>query len=183
MTRTCVRRKFTRGNAVIVLRCTKRLLQASRVQPMAEPPAPATVLGEWYANVVSLPFRGRSLVVFVNSGTLLSVVAPGRVLGTTVPVFQQRLPALLHHLDVPQSLVEAVALSDVCFARTASRSVLGSMNDIALQIWVDAESVRSFDRLKLDWLEMRLAGVIFGALDYRRPADVLRDLVRNSKPE
>jgi hypothetical protein len=168
---------------VIVLRCTRRLLQASRVEPVAEPPAPATVLDEWYANIVSLPFRGRSLEVFVNSGTLLSVVAPGRVLGTTAPVFQQRLPALLHHLDVPQSLIEAATLSEVCFARTASRSVLGSMNDIALQIWADAESVRSFDRLNLDWLEMRLAGVIFGALGYRRPTDVLRELVGDSKPE
>ncbi len=183
MARTCVRNGFTRGNTVIVLRCTKRLLQASRVEPVAEPPAPTGVLGEWYVNVVPLPFRGRSLVVFVNSGTLLSVVAPGRVLGTTVPVFRQRLPDLLYHLDVPQSLIDAATLSEVCFARTASRSVLGSMNDIALQIRVDAESVRSFDRLSLDWLEMRLSGVIFGALGYRRPVDMLRELVRHGKPE
>jgi hypothetical protein len=30
---------------------------------------------------------------------------------------------------------------------------------------------------------MRLSGVIFGALGYRRPVDMLRELVRHGKPE
>lgn len=167
---------------MIVLRCTQRLLKASGIKPVEEPPAPTAPLGEWYANIVSLPFRGRSLVVFVHGGTLLSVVAPGRVLGTTVPTFRRRLPNLLQRLDLPQPWVDAhtAALSEVCFARTASRSVLGSMNDIAVQIWVDAESVRSFDQLDLDRLESRLAGVIFGALAYRCPIDALAELVQGT---
>ena len=167
---------------MIVLRCTQRLLRASGIKPAEEPPTPAAPLGEWYANIVSLPFRGRSLVVFVHGGTLLSVVAPGRVLGTTVPVFQRRLPNLLQRLGLPQTWVDAhaAALSEVCFARTASRSVLGSMNDIALQIWVHAESVRSFDQLDLNRLEARLAGVIFGALQYRSPIDALAALVQGT---
>ncbi len=84
-------------------------------------------------------------MVFVHDRTLLSVVAPGRVLGTTVPTFQQRLPCLLQRLNLPQAWIDEhkAALSEVCFARTASRSVLGTMNDIAWQIWSDAESVRS----------------------------------------
>jgi hypothetical protein len=165
---------------MIVLRCTQRLRKGSRAEPVAEPPVPTAVLGEWYANTISLPFRGRSLVAFVHSGTLLSVVAPGRALGTTVPVFQQRLPNLLRRFGLPQPWIEAhaAALTDICFARTASRSVLGSMNDIAQQIWAEAEWARSFDRLDLDRLEERLAGVIFGALAHRSPADALAELVR-----
>lgn len=167
-----------------MLRCTQRLLKVSRVEAVADPPVPTVVLGEWYANTISLPFRGRSLVAFVHSGTLLSVVAPGRVLGTTVPVFQQRLPDLLRRLGLPQPWIEdhAAALTDVCFARTASRSVLGSMNDIAQQIWAEAEWTRSFERLDLDGLEERLAGVIFGALGYGSPAAVLAELVRATPP-
>jgi hypothetical protein len=138
----------------------------SGVEPVPEPPAPTAALGEWYANAIALPFRGRSLVVFVQGTALLSVVAPGRVLGTTVPVFMQRLPLLLRRLELPQPWIEsqAAALTSLCFARTASRSVLGSMNDIAEQIRAEAEWARSFDRLDLDRLEERLAGVIFGAL-------------------
>jgi hypothetical protein len=165
---------------MIVLRCTQRLLKASGIKPVEEPPAPTAPLGEWYANIVSLPFRGRSLVVFVDGGTLLSVVAPGRVVGTTVPVFQRRLPHLLKRLDMPQAWIDEhmAGLSEVCFARTASRSVLGSMNDIARQIWGDAESVRSFDQLDLDWLEARLGEVPFGALRYRSPIGALAELVQ-----
>jgi len=165
---------------MILLRCTQRLLRASRVEPIAEPPAPTAPLGEWYANVVGLPLRGRSLVMFVHGGTLLSVVAPGRVLGTTVPTFQQRLPDLLRRLDLPPSWVErhAAAASEVCFSRTASRSVLGSMNDITPQIQSEAEMAPSFDHLDLDRLEERLARVIFGTLGYRYPTTVLAELVR-----
>ena len=163
---------------MIVLRFTQRLLKASGIRPVEEPPAPTAPLGEWYANIVSLPFWGRSLVVFVHRGTLLSVVAPGRVLGTTVPTFRQRLSRLLQRLEMPQDWVDAhtAALSGVCFARTASRSVLGTMNDIARQVWGDAGSVRSFDQVDLDWLEARLAEVPFGALRYRSPNDALSKL-------
>lgn len=169
---------------MIVLRCTQRLLRA-KIKPVVEPPAPTAALDEWYANVVSLPFRGRTLMAFVHSGTLLSVLAPGRVLGTTVPVFQQRLPPLLSRLDLPQPWVDAqaAALSTVCFARTASRSVLGSMNEIAEQIHAEAEWARSFDRLDLDQLEDRLAGVIFGTLGYQCPRDVLDKLARTAMRE
>lgn len=167
---------------MIVLRCTQRLLKASGIKPAEEPSAPTAPLGEWYANVVSLPFRGRSLVVFVQGGTLLSVVAPGRVLRTTVPTFRQRLPRLLQRLGLPQDWVDAhtAALPEVCFARTASRSVLGTMNDIAWQIWSDAGSVRSFDQLDLDWLEARLGEVPFGALRYRSPIGALAELVQGT---
>lgn len=164
---------------MVLLRCTRRLLRASGIEPVPEPPAPTAALGEWYANPVALPFRARSLVVFVHAGTLLSVVAPGRVLATTVPVFRQRLPLLLRRLELPRPWVElqSAALTSLCFARTASRSVLGSMNDIAEQIRAEAEWARSFDRLDLDRLEERLAGGLFGALSYRSPLDELHDRI------
>jgi hypothetical protein len=122
------------------------------------------------------------LVVFVHGGTLLSVVAPGRVVGTTVPVFQRRLPDLLQRLDLPQAWIDehTAALSEVCFARTVSRSVLGTMNDIAWQIWSDAGSVRSFVQLDLDWLEARLGEVPYSALRYRSPIGALAELAQGT---
>lgn len=162
---------------MIVLRCTQRLLKESRIQPAPALPAPTAALGEWYATTVALPFRGRSLVLFVHGDSLLSVVAPGRVLGTTVPAFRERMPRLLHRLDLPRPWIAAhrAAISEIRFARTASRGVLGSMNEIAEQIRAEAEPAFSFDDLDLDRLEERLADVIFGALDYRFPRDVVSE--------
>lgn len=54
------------------------------------------------------------------------------------------------------------------------------MNDIAWQIWSDAESVRSFDQLDLDWLEARLGEVPFRALRYRSPVGALAELVQGT---
>ena len=104
------------------------------------------------------------------------------MLGTTVPTFRQRLPRLLQRLNLPQARIDehTAALSEVCFARTASRSVLGSMNDIARQVWGDAGSVRSFEQLDLDWLEARLGEVPFGALRYRSPIGALAEVVQGT---
>lgn len=57
------------------------------------------------------------------------------------------------------------------------------MNDIAEHIHAEAEWARSFDRLDLDQLEDRLAGVIFGALGYQCPRDVLDELARTGVKE
>ncbi|HEX8694129.1 MAG TPA: hypothetical protein VF746_17035 [Longimicrobium sp.] len=156
---------------MIVLRCTQRVLKQSRIAPLPEPPEPTGVLGEWYVNAVSLPFPGRSLVLYVSSRTLLTVVAPGRTLGPTLPVFRERLPALLVRLRLPADWIEAEMrhFSEVSYAATRSRSVLGSMNNIHDLLWFHAAEAPSFERLDLDAMELELAGTPFGAMQYNFP--------------
>lgn len=163
---------------MIVLRCTQRILKQSRITPTPEPPESTAALGEWYVNAVSLPFPGRSLVLYVSSQTLLTVAAPGRTLGPTLPVFRGRLPALLARLDLPAGWIEAEKkhFSEVSYAATRSRSVLGSMNNIHRLIWFRAERALSFERLDLDALELELADTPFGAMQYHFPMDQVRAL-------
>src|SRR5256885_2856364 len=99
---------------MIVVRATQRLLKSSRVTPEIDPPPADAPLAEWFANVVSLPFPGRMVVMYTSANTLLTLVAPGRVLRTTVPVFVRRLPALLQRLNLPEPWIasQSAALSD-----------------------------------------------------------------------
>ena len=169
---------------MIVLRCTQQLLRSSRIKPSVDPPQPTAALGEWYANSLSLPLRGRSLVLFTENQTLLSVLAPGRVLRTTVPIFQERAPALLRRLRVPESWIstEREEMQETAFARTASRSILGFMNDIRQHIWFAAAAEPSFEDLDLDALEVSLAGVLHRVSgDYQHPVDLLTDLVERAQ--
>jgi len=163
---------------MLLLRCTQRLLKASQATP-EEDPAPAEgPLGEWYANVAPLPFAGRWVVMFTHAQTLLTVIAPGRVLRTTVPVFQQRLPELLRRLDVPEEWIAEHAPGEggPRVARTDDRRVLGSMNDLANGIWCVADEAPSFDRLDLGALEGELATTRLSFLGYASPGVAMQKL-------
>lgn len=177
---------------MVHIRATRRLISAGTRGPgasrLSEGPVPDVVpLGTWVANVVPVPYPGRSLILFTAADTLLSVVASGRSLGTTLPVFQRRLPVLLLRLGLPGAWIQARAddLAAIHVARvgaqTADRRVLGSMNDLAAHVYAVAEDAGTFDRLDLDGLEDRLSEVLLSALgdgprDYGRAADAVAGL-------
>lgn len=188
-------------SSMVSLRITRRLLSASsgrkrgsRVRDEGAllsdgPPPEPGPLGTWYVNVVALPYPGRSLVLFTAADTMLSVVASGRSLRTTVPVFQRRVPILLLRLGLPGAWIQARAgdLADVHVARagaqTLDRTVLGTMTDASYQIRAEAEAAGTFDRLDLDAVEDGLAQVPLGALrsehsSHGFPADAVAELAR-----
>ena len=180
---------------MVLPRGTRRLLKGAEAPTSAGVPSAegslrdSRPLGTWYANAVSLPFPGRVLVLFTAAETLLSVVAPGRSLRTTLPVFQRRVPLLLLRLGLPGAWIQARAdeLADVhvarAGARTSDRRVLGTMTDASLQIRAEAEAAGTFDWLDLDRVEDRLAQVPLGALRSQRsshgfPSDAVAELAR-----
>jgi hypothetical protein len=144
---------------LITIRCTARLVNASKAALVEEPPRPTAPLGEWYANVVHLPFRGRSLVVFAHNPSRLAVVAPARTLRSAVPVFRERLPRLLRRIGVPEGRIreQESAMQEVVFGRTLDRSLLGSMTDMGQLIRALAQRARIPARFDLDEVEDFLA--------------------------
>ena len=172
---------------MILLRGTRRLLKGASALLSDGPPPEVGPLGTWYANTVALPYPGRSLVLFTAADTMLSVVASGRSLRTTLPVFRRRVPVLLLRLGLPGEWIQARAddLADVHVARagaqTVDRTVLGTMTDTSYQIWAEAEAAGTFERLDLDRVEDGLAQVPLGALRSERsshgfPADAVAEL-------
>lgn len=119
---------------MFAVRCTKKLLERMRIDPEADPPESSTVLGDWYANLL---YDGkRQLILCVSEKTLLPVVLPA----ADAREFHRRLPEAL--LDVLKGLGVSSSASErelremreVVIGRTASRSVLGTMNDFAFAI-------------------------------------------------
>ena len=177
---------------MVLIRTIRRLLSVSTGRKgadafLSDAPVPDVgPLETWYANAVALPFPGRSLVLFTAADTLVSVVAPGRSLRTTLPVLQRRVPLLLLRLGLPGAWIQARAddLADIhvarAGARTTDRRVLGTMNDSVVQIWAEAKAAETFDRLDLDRVEDRLAEVPLGALrsTHGFPADAVAALAR-----
>jgi hypothetical protein len=147
-------------------------------------PTPNGRLGEWYANVKSLPFRGKSVVIFFNVNSYITVLVPGFGTRKVLPEFVERTGRLLQRLNVPQHLIdqELEAMQDIRLLKTDSRSILGSMNDIAhhLDAYIYYDRIASADQIEWDRQERILTESIYGAINKRMSEGVNypKDLVK-----
>lgn len=127
--------------ATLVLRCTGKLLdvlKTARKNIVEAPPAPE----DWYANLLWID--GRKCVLFTHAGTLFSVFLPDVRAADLRPIGDAFLPVLRDELlreGLPVDTFGPLEGTGIQLARTADRSVLGSMNDLAdLCHWTIGES-------------------------------------------
>ncbi len=121
---------------MFVLHCTKKAQDRLKVKPVDVFPDPTTRLGNWYCNEFTASRRKH--LIFVNERTLLPIVFSVKGLKTSgdiLEVFKQRLFKAFLLLNLPDKkfMPELLEMDEVVFAKTASRSVVGSMNDIIAQ--------------------------------------------------
>jgi hypothetical protein len=124
-----------------------------------------------------------------------ALAAPSRLVRqetTRLPVLMQLAPAanvaarfplhlaqmLIAHGVAPDFIArEIAAMAQVNIAKTASRSLLGSMNDFT---WCAMGNETTCDIAKLPEISMRLATMpIGGQMKYKSPAYMLKQLVEN----
>ncbi len=106
---------------------TKKLLERV-THPVEEPVAPVTVLGNWYATAL---FWKPQVALFVNERTLLPVFMPLAPAASLAQRFPAALRLVLDAHGVDPRFVEAEvsSMGKGRFAKTASRSILGVMNE------------------------------------------------------
>ena len=112
------------------IHATKKLLDRAK-QPLGLPvEEPSTALGNWYATVL---FWKPQVALFVNERTLLPVFVPLAPAAKLAGRFPDQLGRVLEGLGVPVEFVlqEVGVMSEASYAKTATRSVVGSMNDFA----------------------------------------------------
>ena len=80
--------------------------------------------------------RPRHLVLLVNETTRLPVLLPAREFATLGQRIPDAIARVLEDLGIAADVVdrERRAIAEVTFAKTASRSVLGTMNEFALYL-------------------------------------------------
>jgi hypothetical protein len=160
--------------ALVALRCTQRLLKRLRTDLASPVPVARNALGHWYATV--LTFNRTAYVIAVSERSLLSVVLPGAPFSTLVARFPAALAELLRALGVPAGRVatEVAAISPLVVATTASRRVLGCLNQYAfeLSIHLSDEPHSSLLRREL-WLSENISS----AIHYSAPREVAQELL------
>jgi hypothetical protein len=153
------------------LRCTQKLLRRVGEIIEPEPPAPTTMLGDWYANVVTV--AGKPFVLAVSERTFLPLVVPLREARTLRRRVQEQAAEVLLRLRVPQARFEheVEQMSDAVLGRTASRRVVGVLVDFAYQLQARADRTDALIALSL-----RLGETPCGPLKMESPERVTRAL-------
>jgi len=115
---------------MLVLRCTQKLLKHTG-PPVADPPASTTALGDWYAQPLAVGHQ--RYVLLVSERSRLPVLMPGRDVKHLAVHFPAALSRVLAGLGVPEEVIarELAEGGEIVIARTASRSLLGTLNDFS----------------------------------------------------
>jgi hypothetical protein len=162
---------------MITLRCTQKLRKYLGVIPVNIPEPPTAVLGDWYGNLV--PTFSGDLIIFINERSLLTIAIPVWESNNLVPLFSIRVANLLGMIGVhPKDISNEINHFDqVQYGKTASRSVLGSLNDFAWHYQIIAEEAKSKSDLSLSKAELKLSQIPCKPLDYRFPCEVAKELL------
>lgn len=109
------------------IHATKKLLVRVK-QPVIDPVEPSSELGNWYATVL---FWKPQVALLVNEQTLLPVFMPLAPATTLARRFPDALRRVLdaHGIDPRFVDQEIGSMGDGHYAKTASRSLLGVMNE------------------------------------------------------
>ena len=154
---------------MFVVRATKKL--RDRLGPVTLQPGEVstTRLGDWYAGAW---FWKPQIALFVSEATLFPVLMPLAPAATLLKRFPDHLTQALVAQNVPQTFIteELAQMSDTRLAPTASRSVLGIMNEFTYL----ADAWRH-DEPDLLHLSLRLAGTPCSPL-YKRHVSPDREL-------
>lgn len=157
----------------MIVRCTKKMLDLLGGRSVSVGEFPATD-DDWYLDLIW--FDRRKCLLLVHAGTLFSVFRadvrspqlrpPGPYL---VPAVQAELAAERLPLDIFGPLQP----DDVRVARTASRSMLGFMNQMTVEIRYQAMRSDDIRNCDIDALNCQLRRTLRTRGGYVRPIDLV----------
>jgi len=159
----------------VVLRCTQRVLAllGVRLGALADPPPSDD---DWYLNLLWL--ERRKCLLFTHAGTLFSVfVADVRApeIRPIGPYAVAVIEANLQSERLPHDALGSLDPTSVQPANTASRSVLGFMNDIVVHCRYQIAADGSLDNCDIDLLNHRLRRTLHNRGGYVTPIELVAE--------
>lgn len=156
------------------LRCTSKLLKLLGVRPEMEPPEEHH---NWYGNLLWID-RRKSLLL-THEDTLFSIFVPDIRKADLTPLGQfmaEHISVALRQERLPPRTFGELSNPQVTVAKTRSRSVLGSMNDMAYNCFHWVESLGGLANMQVEKLNHDLRTTPMGALNYAYPLDKVKEL-------
>ncbi|PYQ58826.1 MAG: hypothetical protein DMF58_13900 [Acidobacteria bacterium] len=159
------------------LRCTAKYRKALHLPEKLPESVDNSLLGEWYANTLSIGHQ--QFLHYMSAMSLLSVIVPRRESRTAEQRMVEALELLLISFGSPAGPIAAQieSMQSIKHARASNRSVLASMRD---QAFVARNAVYG-RRASSCWeIMLDLSVMPCGALGYNNPRKVTLELLRES---
>lgn len=168
-----------------IIHCTRKLLKELDV-PLVEPdkiPSNPEGLGNWYANLLRI--ERRKCIIFTNEKTLYTFLIPKVLKANLKNIEEEFLINLSYNLQSEGFGLEVInrvmqEYQEIGFAKTVSKSVLGSMNDLAYQYEFQIMRERGIENIKVLKLNHEINRTPMGALKYKYPIEALKNLLTES---
>ena len=155
----------------MILRCTNKLLAV--IGPALADPAPAPDAEDWYANL--LWFDRRECLLATHAGTLFTIFE-ANVTASGLRATRQLITGLisreLRREDLSPATFGILDEQELLLAKTADRSVLGCMNDMAFLCQHAIAGSGGLAPTDLADLNRSLRRNINSAHDYRPPIEL-----------
>lgn len=155
------------------IHCTKKLLDRVKPPESTASTNATTFLGNWYATEL---FWKPQIAFLINERTLLPVLMPLAPASELAQRFPEHLSSVLIEHGAPHALIERelAAMADFQYSKTASRSLVGVLN----QLTYLAEGYRDHNQTTdLLWLSIRLSETPCSPL-YKRAISPDKELLR-----
>ena len=162
----------------MVLRCTRRVLDllGGRAVALADPPPSDD---DWYLNLLWL--ERRKCMLFTHAGTLFSAFVADVRAADIRPIGPYAVAVIASELrseGLPPGVFGDLEPDSVQLAKTASRSVLGFMNDIAVHCRYQITADGGLGNCDIALLNHRLRRTLHNRGDYITPLDLVAERLR-----
>lgn len=116
---------------MLTIRATAKLLKKIKDVTNENPPASTGTLGDWYCN--ALIIQRQHIILCVSEKSLLPILLPSKDMATFPLRLREAVAGALKEIGISDLLIEKEILEmrSWVFSKTASRQILGSMNDFA----------------------------------------------------
>jgi len=164
-----------------IIRCTAKLLTELKTKP-TNGPSQSSAWCDWHANLLWVDRK--KCLLFTNNQTLYSFFLPSMkkpILENFEEVFRLGLFKSLMTEGFAETQIEYVFREQhIVIAKTNSRSILGSMNDLAFQIKSMVYATGGLANADLSEINRQLNRIPMSAIKYKVSIDELKRLLADA---
>lgn len=165
-----------------IIHCTAKLIKELGNPTLQNPDVPNPEgLGSWYANLLRIDRK--KCILFTNEKTLYTFLIPKvkkENLKNIIDEFLFNLSMNLQAEEFPLEVINRVMqeYTDMGFAKTASRHVLGSMNEIAFEYkYLIINRYEGIENIRILGVNKEINRTIMRGIKYLHPIESLQELL------
>jgi len=167
-----------------LIRCTAKLQKEMGLKKsdLVETEPPFSYLGSWHANLIHID--GRKCILFANDKTLFNFIVPDVARADIKKLdvlFRQYLRCVLIEEDIDTTNIERIMneYDEIAYAKTDSKSVLGSINDLAFNYKYHIQAEGGVLGCSVPGVIRRMNRMPMGAIKYCQAIEALKAMYKN----